>query len=66
MYFLLSPSLTPQMALTSLVQLLKSRPHLSQSAVEFLLCQLHLARDPSRVLMCHALAAIATQLPVLG
>lgn len=49
-----------------MVQLLKSRPHLSQSAVEFLLCQLHLARDPSRVLMCHALAAIATQLPVLG
>uniref|UniRef100_A0A8C7HSB9 Integrator complex subunit 7 n=1 Tax=Oncorhynchus kisutch TaxID=8019 RepID=A0A8C7HSB9_ONCKI len=57
---------TLKTALTSLVQLLKSRPHLSQSAVEFLLCQLHLARDPSRVLMCHALAAIATQLPVLG
>uniref|UniRef100_A0A4W5P927 Integrator complex subunit 7 n=1 Tax=Hucho hucho TaxID=62062 RepID=A0A4W5P927_9TELE len=57
---------TLKTALTSLVQLLKSRPHLSQSAVEFLLCQLHLAHDPSRVLMCHALAAIATQLPVLG
>lgn len=55
-----------QTALTSLVKLLKGRPHLSQSAVEFLLGQLHLACDPSRVLMCHALAAIATHLPVLG
>uniref|UniRef100_A0A3P8YDD6 Integrator complex subunit 7 n=1 Tax=Esox lucius TaxID=8010 RepID=A0A3P8YDD6_ESOLU len=57
---------TLKTALTSLVRLLKSRPHLSQSVVEFLLCQLRSARDPSRVLMCHALAAIATQLPVLG
>lgn len=55
-----------QTALTSLVKLLKSRPHLSQSVVEFLLGQLHLSCDPSRVLMCHALAAIATHLPVLG
>lgn len=55
-----------QTALTSLVKLLKGRPHLSQAAVEFLLGQLHLACDPSRVLMCHALAAIATHLPVLG
>ncbi|CAJ1076974.1 integrator complex subunit 7 [Xyrichtys novacula] len=53
-------------ALTSLVHLLKSRPHLSQSAVEFLLGQLHLSCDSSRVLMCHALSAIATHLPVLG
>lgn len=55
-----------QTALSSLVKLLKSRPHLSQSVVEFLLGQLHLSCDPSRVLMCHALAAIATHLPVLG
>lgn len=55
-----------QTGLTSLVKLLKSRPHLSQSAVEFLLSQLHLSCDSSRVLMCHSLAAIATHLPVLG
>ncbi|XP_030637805.1 integrator complex subunit 7 [Chanos chanos] len=57
---------TLKMALASLVKLLKSRPHLSQSSVEFLLAQLHCACDPARVLMCHALAAIATQLPILG
>uniref|UniRef100_A0A3Q4A8U3 Integrator complex subunit 7 n=1 Tax=Mola mola TaxID=94237 RepID=A0A3Q4A8U3_MOLML len=57
---------TLKTALTSLVKLLKSRPHLSQSVVEFLLSQLHLSCDSSRVLMCHALAAIATHLPVLG
>ncbi|XP_068198215.1 integrator complex subunit 7 [Antennarius striatus] len=57
---------TLKTALTSLVKLLKSRPYLSQSAVEFLLGQLHLSCDCSRVLMCHALAAIATHLPVLG
>lgn len=34
--------------------------------MEFLLGQLHLSCDPSRVLMCHALAAIAAHLPVLG
>lgn len=55
-----------QTGLTSLVKLLKSRPHLSQAAVEFLLGQLHLSCDSSRVLMCHSLAAIATHLPVLG
>ncbi|KAG9344644.1 hypothetical protein JZ751_010329 [Albula glossodonta] len=57
---------TLKTALTSLVRLLKSRPHLSQPAVEVLLCQLRCARDPARVLMCHALAAIAMQMPVLG
>uniref|UniRef100_A0A8C6TRW9 Integrator complex subunit 7 n=1 Tax=Neogobius melanostomus TaxID=47308 RepID=A0A8C6TRW9_9GOBI len=53
-------------ALTSLVRLLKNRSELSQSAVEFLLGQLHVSCDWSRVSMCHALAAIAAQLPVLG
>ncbi|KAG7460767.1 hypothetical protein MATL_G00202430 [Megalops atlanticus] len=61
-----SAQATLKTALTSLVKLLRSRPHLSQPAVEFLLCQLRCARDPARVLMCHALAAIAMQLPVLG
>ncbi|KAG7508348.1 integrator complex subunit 7 [Solea senegalensis] len=61
-----SAQATLKTALTSLVQMLKSRPHLSQSAVEFLLGQLHLSCDSSRVLMCHALAAIATHMPVLG
>uniref|UniRef100_A0A667Y3N1 Integrator complex subunit 7 n=1 Tax=Myripristis murdjan TaxID=586833 RepID=A0A667Y3N1_9TELE len=61
-----SAQATLKTTLTSLVQLLKSRPHLSQSAVEFLLGQLHSSCDSSRVLMCHALAAIATHLPVLG
>ncbi|KAI3364196.1 hypothetical protein L3Q82_011015 [Scortum barcoo] len=61
-----SAQATLKTALTSLVKLLKSRPHLSHSAVEFLLGQLHLSFDSSRVLMCHALAAIATHLPVLG
>uniref|UniRef100_A0A3Q3LV87 Integrator complex subunit 7 n=1 Tax=Labrus bergylta TaxID=56723 RepID=A0A3Q3LV87_9LABR len=61
-----SAQATLKTALTSLVKLLKSRPHLSQSAVEFLLGQLHLSCDSSRVLGCHALAAIATHLPVLG
>ncbi|XP_077567360.1 integrator complex subunit 7 [Stigmatopora nigra] len=57
---------TLKTTLTSLVKLLKNRPHLSQSAVEFLLGQLHLSCDPSRVLMCNTLSAIATHLPVLG
>ncbi|XP_028296097.1 integrator complex subunit 7 [Gouania willdenowi] len=61
-----SAQATLKTTLTSLVKLLKSRPHLSQSAVEFLLGQLHLSCDSSRVLLCHALAAIATQQPVLG
>ncbi|XP_037541479.1 integrator complex subunit 7 [Nematolebias whitei] len=61
-----SAQATLKTALTSLVKLLKNRPHLSQSVVEFLLGQLHLSCDSSRVLMCHALAAIAAHLPVLG
>ncbi|XP_033846434.1 integrator complex subunit 7 isoform X1 [Periophthalmus magnuspinnatus] len=61
-----SAQATLKTALTSLVKLLKNRPHLSQSAVEFLLEQLHVSCDLSRVSMCHALAAIASHLPVLG
>lgn len=57
---------TLKTALTSLVQMLKSCPHLSQSSVELLLGQLHCACDSARVLMCQALAAIATQQPVLA
>ncbi len=52
--------------LTSLVRMLKSCPHLSQSSVELLLAQLHCACDSALVLMCQALAAIATQQPVLA
>ena len=48
------------------MSLLKSRPHLSQSAVEFLLGQLQTSCDEARALVCHALAAIASHLPVLG
>ncbi|XP_061668634.1 integrator complex subunit 7 [Syngnathoides biaculeatus] len=61
-----SAQATLKTILTSLVKLLKSRPHLSQSVVEFLLGQLHLSCDSSRVLMSHTLSAIATHLPVLG
>ncbi|KAJ3606218.1 hypothetical protein NHX12_025738 [Muraenolepis orangiensis] len=57
---------TLKRTLTSLVCLLKSRPHLSQSAVEFLLGQLQTSCDEARALVCHALAAIASHLPVLG
>ncbi|KAI2651744.1 Integrator complex subunit 7 [Labeo rohita] len=57
---------TLKTALTSLVKMLKSCPHLSQSSVELLLAQLHCACDSARVLMCQALAAIATQQPVLA
>ena len=49
-----------------MVKLAKGRPHLSQSVVETLLTQLRSAQDASRILMCHCLAAIAMQLPVLG
>lgn len=49
-----------------MVKLAKGRPHLSQSVVETLLTQLHSAQDTARILMCHCLAAIAMQLPVLG
>uniref|UniRef100_A0A672LPW5 Integrator complex subunit 7 n=1 Tax=Sinocyclocheilus grahami TaxID=75366 RepID=A0A672LPW5_SINGR len=57
---------TLKTVLTSLVKMLKSCPHLSQSSVELLLAQLHCACDSARVLMCQALAAIATQQPVLA
>lgn len=49
-----------------MVKLAKGRPHLSQSVVETLLIQLQSAQDTARILMCHCLAAIAMQLPVLG
>ncbi|KAM6459645.1 integrator complex subunit 7 [Liasis olivaceus] len=61
-----SPEATLKIALTCMVKLAKSRPHLSQSIVESLLTQLHSAQDAARILMCHCLAAIAMQLPVLG
>ncbi|XP_001510160.1 integrator complex subunit 7 [Ornithorhynchus anatinus] len=57
---------TLKIALTCMVKLAKCRPHLSQSVVEPLLTQLHSAQDAARILMCHCLAAIAMQLPVLG
>ncbi|KAG7270454.1 hypothetical protein CRUP_022767 [Coryphaenoides rupestris] len=58
--------LTNIRTLTSLVCLLKSRPHLNQSAVEFLLGQLQVSCDEARALVCHALAAIASQLQVVA
>ncbi|EPQ07107.1 Integrator complex subunit 7 [Myotis brandtii] len=57
---------TLKIALKCMVKLAKGRPHLSQSVVETLLTQLHSAQDAARILMCHCLAAIAMQLPVLG
>ncbi|XP_059355051.1 integrator complex subunit 7 [Carassius carassius] len=57
---------TLKTALTSLVKMLKSCPHVSPSSVELLLGQLHCACDSARVLVCQALAAIATQQPVLA
>ncbi|XP_069897653.1 integrator complex subunit 7 [Dipodomys merriami] len=57
---------TLKIALNCMVNLAKGRPHLSQSVVETLLTQLHSAQDAHRILMCHCLAAIAMQLPVLG
>ncbi|KAF4099234.1 integrator complex subunit 7 [Onychostoma macrolepis] len=57
---------TLKTVLTSLVKMLKSCPHLSQSSVELLLAQLHCACDSACVLICQALAAIATQQPVLA
>uniref|UniRef100_A0A671FP18 Integrator complex subunit 7 n=1 Tax=Rhinolophus ferrumequinum TaxID=59479 RepID=A0A671FP18_RHIFE len=57
---------TLKIALKCMVKLAKGRPHLSQSVVETLLTQLHSALDAARILMCHCLAAIAMQLPVLG
>uniref|UniRef100_A0A4W4G8U8 Integrator complex subunit 7 n=1 Tax=Electrophorus electricus TaxID=8005 RepID=A0A4W4G8U8_ELEEL len=61
-----SAQATLKTALASLVRMLRGRTHLSQACVEFLLAQLHYACDPARIAICHALAAIATQLPVLG
>lgn len=57
---------TLKIALNCMVKLARGRPHLSQSVVETLLTQLHSAQDAARILMCHCLAAIAMQLPVLG
>ncbi|XP_007951907.1 integrator complex subunit 7 [Orycteropus afer afer] len=57
---------TLKIALNCMVKLAKGRPHLSQSVVETLLTQLHSAQDTARILLCHCLAAIAMQLPVLG
>ncbi|NXU34628.1 INT7 protein, partial [Drymodes brunneopygia] len=57
---------TLKITLTCMVKLVKCRPHLSQSVVESLLAQLHSAQDSARILMCHCLAAIAMQLPVLA
>ncbi|NXX21616.1 INT7 protein, partial [Podargus strigoides] len=57
---------TLKIALTCMVKLVKCRPHLSQSVVESLLTQLRSAQDAARILMCHCLAAIAMQLPVLA
>uniref|UniRef100_A0A803TNV1 Integrator complex subunit 7 n=1 Tax=Anolis carolinensis TaxID=28377 RepID=A0A803TNV1_ANOCA len=57
---------TLKRALTCMVKLAKCRPHLSQSIVESLLTQLHSTQDAARILICHCLAAIAMQLPVLG
>ncbi|KAK2490038.1 hypothetical protein MC885_009583 [Smutsia gigantea] len=57
---------TLKIALNCMVKLAKGRPHLSQSVVETLLTQLHSAQDAAQILMCHCLAAIAMQLPVLG
>uniref|UniRef100_A0A8D2BL35 Integrator complex subunit 7 n=1 Tax=Sus scrofa TaxID=9823 RepID=A0A8D2BL35_PIG len=57
---------TLKIALNCMVKLAKGRPHLSQSVVETLLIQLQSAQDTARILMCHCLAAIAMQLPVLG
>ncbi|XP_042189111.1 integrator complex subunit 7 [Callorhinchus milii] len=53
-------------AFTCMVKLVRCRSHLSQSVVESLLSQLHTAQDAARIPMCHCLAAIAVQLPVLG
>ncbi|MEJ1270573.1 integrator complex subunit 7 [Cricetulus griseus] len=57
---------TVKIALNCMVKLAKGRPHLSRSVVDTLLTQLHSSQDTARVLMCHCLAAIAMQLPVLG
>ncbi|MEE6473988.1 hypothetical protein FKM82_010240 [Ascaphus truei] len=58
--------LTLKIALSCMVKLAKCRPYLSQSVVESLLTQLHSAQDSARIYMCHCLASVAMQLPVLG
>lgn len=58
--------LCPQTALSCMVKLAKCRPYLSQSVVESLLTQLHSAQDSARICLCHCLASVAMQLPVLG
>lgn len=49
-----------------MVKLAKCRPYLSKSVVESLLTQLHSAQDTARIYLCHCLASVAMQLPVLG
>uniref|UniRef100_A0A8C2QFP6 Integrator complex subunit 7 n=1 Tax=Cricetulus griseus TaxID=10029 RepID=A0A8C2QFP6_CRIGR len=56
---------TVKIALNCVVKLAKGWPHLSRSVVDTLLTQLHISQDTARFLMCHCLAAIAMQLPVL-
>ncbi|PIN99399.1 hypothetical protein AB205_0005050 [Aquarana catesbeiana] len=57
---------TLKTALSCMVKLAKCRPYLSQSVVESLLTQLHSAQDSARICLCHCLASVAMQLPVLG
>ncbi|XP_068089036.1 integrator complex subunit 7 [Hyperolius riggenbachi] len=57
---------TLKIALSCMVKLAKCRPYLSQSVVESLLTQLHSAQDSARIYLCHCLASVAMQLPVLG
>ncbi|XP_017311439.1 integrator complex subunit 7 isoform X2 [Ictalurus punctatus] len=61
-----SAQTTLKTVLVCLVRMLRARPLLSQVCVEFLLAQLHHSCDSACVAICHALAAIVTQLPVLG
>ncbi|XP_058234962.1 integrator complex subunit 7 [Hemibagrus wyckioides] len=61
-----SAQTTLKTVLVCLVRMLRARPLLSQMCVEFLLAQLHHSCDSACIAICHALAAIVTQLPVLG
>ncbi|TSK58186.1 Integrator complex subunit 7 [Bagarius yarrelli] len=61
-----SAQTTLKTVLLCLVKMLRARPLLSQMCVEFLLSQLHNSCDLACIAICHALAAIVTQLPVLG
>lgn len=56
---------TLKIALSCMVKLAKCRPYLSKSVVESLLTQLHSAQDTARIYLCHCLASVAMQLPVL-